>query len=441
MTARRFLPLGLAMLALALTACNGGRKALPDTTVRVVNVVPRLFSIDYRREESTSSTLTFKSGSVFTYDEDTYDFNVDALNAAVGAPQRVLSFPQQVLAGHTYTFVFYDTGTSVDRLVLEATDIPANASDTQVDVVNAATDQPAMDFYLTPTNSGIVGATPLGTLAFRDQVAARRLPAGAYEITVTAAGDPSTVILKSQSLNLPAGRYSSFVIAPEQGASNNPVSVVALGDVAGVFVNVDAPASLRVINAAADLAPRDIAVDSQFSPPLFAAVPFATETAYAPVPISSALKLNATPPGNPGTLELDAALATGPTVQYTVLVSGMPGALGQVSFIDDNRRIPGLGRVRFYNAAPQITSIDFFVIPPGTDLGTVFADASLPPPSGSETGVVPGNYELWASQTGTSTIVAGPIPITIESGGLYGVLATNNANGVTADITLLDDFP
>jgi hypothetical protein len=54
--------------------------------------------------------------------------------------------------------------------------------------------------------------------------------------------------------------------------------------------------------------------------------------------------------------------------------------------------------------------------------------------------VPPGSYELWASQTGTTTIVAGPIPLTIEPSSLYGILATNNANGVTADITLLDDF-
>ncbi|HET8696457.1 MAG TPA: DUF4397 domain-containing protein, partial [Gammaproteobacteria bacterium] len=374
MKARRLLPLGLAMLALALTACNGGRKALPDTTVRVVNVVPRLFTLDFRREESTASTLPFKSGSVFTYDEDTYDFNVDALNGNTGAQQRVLSFPQQVLAGNTYTFVFYDTGTSVGQVTLQAADIPANATDTQVDVVNAATGQPPMDFYLTPTNSGIVGATPLGTLPFLEHVAARRMPADSYEITITAAGDPSTVLFKSQSLNLPAGRYSSFVIAAEAGASNNPISVVAIGDVAGSFVNVNAPASLRVINAAADQGPRDIAVDGQFSPPLFAAVPFATATAYAPVPTSSGLKFNVTPPGNPGTLELDAALSTGPTVQYTVLVSGMPGALSQVNFVDDNRRIPAVGKIRFYNAAPQIPSIDFFVVTPGTDLATVLAD-------------------------------------------------------------------
>jgi hypothetical protein len=266
------------------------------------------------------------------------------------------------------------------------------------------------------------------------------MPAGDYEITVTAAGDPSTVLLKSQSLSLPAGRYSSFVIAAEQGASNNPISVIAIGDVASVFVNVNAPASVRVINAAADQAPRDIAVDSQFAPPLFAAVPFATETAYATVPTSGALKFNVTPPGNPGTLELDTTLATGPTAQYTVLLSGMPGALSQVSFVDDNRRVPALGRVRFYDAAPQIPSIDFFLVPTGTDLSTVLADASLLPPSGSETAVPPGSYELWASQTGTTTIVAGPIPLTIEPSSLYGILATNNANGVTADITLLDDF-
>jgi len=79
------------------------------------------------------------------------------------------------------------------------------------------------------------------------------------------------VLLKSQSFNLPAAKYSSFVIAANEGADNNPISVVALGDTSSVFSNVLAPASLRVINSAVDSAARR-RVDGQFSPPLFSAV-------------------------------------------------------------------------------------------------------------------------------------------------------------------------
>jgi hypothetical protein len=442
MTARRLLPLGLVMIALALTACDGGRKALPDTTVRVLNVVPGLFNLDYRREESTPSTLDFKAGSVFTYDEDTYDFNVETRNIVTGVPQRILSFPQKVVAGSTYTFVIYDKGTSIDRVVLEVPVIPPNATDTQVDVLHAAKGQPAMDFYLAPSGTSIVGTAPFGTLAFVQQLAPRRIAAGDYEITVTAAGNPSNVLLKSPSFGLPAGKSTSFVITADEGISNNPISVVAFGDVASGLFNVNAPASLRVINAAADKAPRDVAVASQFSPPVFPAVPFATETAYAAVPPSTTLKLNVTPPGNPGVLELDTTIGTASTALYTVLISGAAGALNQVSFIDDRRRISTVGIVQFYNAAPQIPLIDFYIVPPGTDLATVLPYTTLAPPSGStELPLIPGTYDLVLQQNGTTTVLAGPIRVTIAAGGLYGVLATNNANGVSADVTLLDDFP
>ena len=430
------------MLALALTACDTGRKALPKTTVRVLNVVPRFFNLDYRRVESSPSTLDFKTGSVFTYDEDTYTFNVETHNVVTGAPERILSFPQKVVASNIYTFVIYDKGTSIDRVVLEAPAIPANATDTQVDVLNAANGQPAMDFYLAPSGTSIVGTTPLGTLAFVQQVAPRRMAAGDYEITVTAAGNPSNVLLKSPSFNLPAGKSTSFVIAAEDGVSNNPISVVAMGDVASGLFNTNAPASLRVINAAADQAPRDVAVDSQFSPPVLPAVPFATETAYAAVPPSPTLKFNVTPAGNPGVLEIDTILPTASTAQYTVLIGGAAGALSQVSFIDDRRRISTVGMMQFYDAAPQISLIDFYVVPPGTDLATVLPYSTLSAPNGSaQLPLIPGTYDLILLQSGTTTVVAGPIPITISAGGLYGVLATNNANGVSADVTLLDDFP
>jgi hypothetical protein len=43
--------------------------------------------------------------------------------------------------------------------------------------------------------------------------------------------------------------------------------------------------------------------------------------------------------------------------------------------------------------------------------------------------------------TGTTTVVAGPIPVTLADTGFYGVLITDGATGSTADLVLIDDFP
>jgi hypothetical protein len=443
MTARKLLfPLGLALLALGLTACDTGRKAPPKTEVRVLNAVPRYTSLIYRRVESAPTSLDFKTGNVFTYDEDTYTLNVDSTNILNGAPERILSFSQKVLSGTTYTVVLYDAGTTIDRVVLETPTLPRNATDVEVQAVHVGKDLPPVDFYLTPPGTDLLATAPLGTLGFLQQVAPRRMPAGLYVITVTAPGNPAAVLFKSSQFNLDASKSISFSITPDAGSTNAPFSVVAFGDVSNPFFNVNAPGSLRVVSAPADRLPRDIAIDSQFSPPLFAAVPFATETAYGDVRgDQTPVKVNVTPAGNPGTLEVDATLPFTATILYTIIVGGNPGALTYSIFVDDNRRDTQWGKLRLYSGVTQIPLVTFFLLDPGTDISTGVPIASLAAPGGSEQiPLPPGKYDLVLQDLSTSTTVAGPIPITINAGGLYGVLATNNANGVSVDVTLLDEL-
>lgn len=442
MTVRKLLfPFGIALLALGLSACDTGRKAPPKTEVRVLNAVPRYASLDYRRAESTLTTIDFKVGNVFTYDEDTYKFNVETADPLTGAPQRILSFEQKVLAGTTYTVVIYDAGDTIDRVVLEAPTVARTAPDMQVQAVHVAKNLPPVDFYLTPPGTDLLATAPLGTIGFLQQVAPRNLPAGPYEITVTAAGDPSNVLLKSSVFTLDAGRSISFSIAPDAGNSNQPFSVVAFGDVSNAFFNINAPSSLRVINASADQAPRDVAIGSQFSPPQFPAVPFPTATPYGNIPAGVDLKINVTPAGNPGTLEVDTNLTFAPTSLYTMIVGGNPGTLSYMMLLDDNRRYTQYGTLRFFSGATQIPAILFYLVPPGGDVELAIPLASIAAPGGSDQfPVPPGTYELWLKGLDPLVVVAGPIPITINAGGVYGVLATNNASGVSADVTLLDDF-
>jgi hypothetical protein len=439
MTARKYLPLGIALLALALTACDTGRKRPPETEVRVLNTVARYASLSYRRAESTVSPLGFNEGQTFTYDEDTYTFNVETANVLSGAPERILSFPQKVVSGTTYTFVIYDAGNTVDRVVLETPTISRTATDVEVQAVHVGKDLPPVDFYLTAPGTDLLTTAPLGTLGFLQQIAPRRLPAGEYEITVTAPGNPANVLLKSSQFSLLAARSISFSISPEQGGSNQPFTVVAFGDVANPFFNVQAPASLRVINAPADRGPRDVAINGQFSPPLFAAVPFSTQTPYANIPSATEVKVNVTPAGNPGTLEIDTTTTFGASVLYTAIVGGNPGALTYMLLLDDNRRYTQYARMRLYSAATQIPTVTFFLVDPATDISTPLA--ALAAPAGSDQiPLPPGTYDLVLQDLTTNTTVAGPIRMTLNAGGLYGALATNNANGVSADVTLLDDF-
>lgn len=443
MTARFLAPLGLALLTLGLAACDQGRKSPPDTLVRVINAAPAHSALKFRRETLSQPTTLELGGTFdFTFDEDTYDFFVDADNFTTNQTESVHEFSQQVLSGTTYVFVLADNAGAVTHVALEYTPLAASAAETQIIGLHAAEDVPAVDVHIAPAGSDVTGAVPWGTPGFLQPLATKTVTPGDYEITITEAGNPANVLFTSQQFPLPASKTTTFVIAGEGGRGNAPFSVVALQDSSAVLFDRNAQASVRAINAATDMQPRDVAIGGVFAPPLFSSLPAPEPSPYALTAPGTDLALNVTPPGNPGVLELDQKITLTGSRLYTVLFTGDAGALTHAATADEGRRFTDRAQFRFYNAARQFGAVDVFLVTPGTDVSTVFPDAAMTAPSiTAYLPRPPGDYEIVVRQSGTSTIVAGPIPVTLAASGNYGALITNGPDTATVTVTLVDDFP
>jgi hypothetical protein len=438
MNLRQLVSCGL-VCALALVGCDGGRQTPPKVPVRVVNAAPGFSELGFRREQTQPSALSFKTAQEFSYDADTYDFFVTGVDAT--GTNQTWPFVATLAGATEYYFVLTEVAGAVVPVVLEHGAAPSG--ETQILALHAGGGLPAMDLYLERPGAGIAGATPRGTLAPGGQIAARTLPSGDYEVWLTAAGDPATVLLRSTSVPLDAGDTTAFVVTPEGDETTVALNVQFVQEVAVVLRDVNAPVELRVINAATDRQPRDFAINRAFAPPLLPAVPFASPTSYVTVPVSDTLPINVTPPGNPGVLELDQTIQTISSLRYTLLFTGNAGALTHLLAADDRRRLHGIARIRFFSAALQFTdTLEFVLADPGADPVGFFGDAALVAPSFSGYSLVPpGDYDLYARQFTTDEVVAGPIPVTLAGDGVYGVLAVNGPTSTTAEIVLLDDFP
>jgi hypothetical protein len=189
------------------------------------------------------------------------------------------------------------------------------------------------------------------------------------------------------------------------------------------------------------MAPRDFAINSQFSPPLFSAVPFAEPTATVTIPFGSQT-INVTPVGNPGVLELNQTF-NGTVEQTTLMFAGTAGTLTYTLTSDDGRRIHNEAKIAFLNAATQFSGVDFVLATPGTDQAAVDGFAALASPGASLTysPIIPGDYDLYLRQNLGTTVLYGPTRITLASEGIYGVLAINGPDTATAGVVLFDDFP
>jgi len=456
MKLRRLWPLGVLALALASTACNGGRTNPPDAAVRVLNVAPSFAHLTYRREQITltnpSTSLSYQgsaqgtaSSTDLVYDEDTYTFTAaspDLANPTAEVDRD--SFTQKVATGTRYTFVFLESGGNVTHTVLESPLGPSDASKALVQTTHANENLPRVDLYLEPSGTDITGATPWGTVGFKESLAPREAAAGVYELTVTEAGNQANVLLKTQPFAIDAPLTTTLVLSPDGGEGIAPLDVVLLNPSgATTLVDPSRPARVRALNGATDQAPRDVAFNAAFSPPLFSAAAFATPTAYEPLAAAAGVPVNVTPVGNPGVLELASTADVVPSRMYTTFFTGDAGALALNFWAEDRRRLAGLAKISFYGAHTVTGAPEILLLPPGTD-ATTAATQSIPtvvtPATVSAITVAPGTYDLWLRDYGTTTILSGPVTITVAATGLYGVVTSNDANGTTIDMTLIDEF-
>jgi len=441
MNLRHVASCGLACAVLLLAGCDDGRQPPGKVGVRVVNVAPGFEMLAFQREREPNglSTLSFKGSTESIYDEDLYDFFVyeRALGQNVA---RSWTFARELDSDHSYTFVLTEVDGEVQPLIVEHSTGPA--AETQFVAVHAASGLPAIDLYLERPGVGIAGATPRGSFNAQEEMTARALPGGDYELWLTVAGEPANVLLATTTITLPVGVTTMFIVVPEGGQGTEQLSVLMLQAQPSILYDRDATSELRVVNGATDQAPRDVAIDSQFSPPLFSAIPFGEPTPYAPYPTVAA-KINVTPVGNSGALELEQTVAGFPGQRATMLFAGPAGTLFGAFALDDGRRIDREAKVRFMSAVSQFFAVDFVVALPDADPNFLGAVATLTAPglSPSYTPLAPGEYDLYVYQAGTANLLSGPTRFSVEAGGIYSVLTVDGPDTATVGVRFLDDFP
>ena len=382
----------------------------------------------------------YRGVSSFTFDEDQYDFNLEMQAPGEEMPTRVSSVSVEMVAGTEYTFVITERAGVIQPILLEQ---PSASSDLATSFIHAANSLSTVDVFIEAPGTDVTTAVPWGSASFRERLEPepRTLSAGDYELTITNAGDPTTVLLASPTFTLADAQNVLFALVDGAHTGTAPASVIVTGALTEELVDRNLDANLRVINATAPANPIDVLVDSQLNPPLIAGLGFTAISADVALPPGERA-LTITPAGNPGVLEVDQQTVVMPAGRFsTVLVTGQPGAVSAGITLDDRRPVAGQATVTLYNGAAQFTGIDFFLVNPGTDITTVPALAVVGFP-GFDTSqpLAPGSYELVLRENGTQNIVAGPLVVTLEDGGIHSLLATDGASTSTADVTFFDDF-
>ena len=433
------LVLVLVLVSSILAACGGeGRTRGPSARVVAVHAASSYPQILFQREARSEASLEFGFADESFFEVDQYDFNLKIVPPGTSAPVPLKSFSVTLQRGTDYYFVITEVGGLLEPLVLTQAPFPSTATNSEASIVHAAPASPTMDIYLTAPGAVLSAANPVGTVAFNERVTPSTFTTGDYQLSLTEAGNPLNVLFTSSPMVFFAGQSNFFVIA-DAADDTNEVRVTRIANAAtAILVNVNAPSSLRIINAAADAQPRDVFIDSDFAAPFLGAVPYAAPTARAPIAAGDRT-ISVTPAGNPGVIEVEAINAMFPSTPYTGLLAGAPGALVLTAYPEDRRRILGEAHLRYYDGADQFSSIQIGITTPGVPFfgfPVLLANGT----SAEEFPLAPGDYEITVRATGATTDALGPLPITVAGEGLYSILFLNGPTADTASAVLFDDF-
>lgn len=439
---RRWLRLALVPLAcVAVTACEseGGRVRPPSTEVSVIHVAGRFGSLEFRRVERLEGTLNYRSSQVFTWDSGPYTFNIDS--SILGSPIRLYSFEADLAAGNDYSIVLTEANGWLHELIIEGPEAELSETEAEIIIVNTAAGlQNAVDVYIEPPGTVLAAATPRGAVDFLESIPVAAIAPGEYELSLTQAGNPTSVVMASDTFELAAGVRTTLSIIDGLSSASPAAAVVSGAGIDTPLTDRELRAGIRVLNAMTSRDPIDVTINSNFSPPLIPSAMFAVPTDYALlVPGEHALQV--TPAGNSGAIEVESSFRAFPGQRGTWFVRGAPGSLAAFYSPDSQRLIRDVAEVTLYYGGTTAGSVDVFIVPPDTDLNTVPPTATLSGTSAlSFVYLGLGGYTITVRESGTQNVLAGPVAAGIGFEGSYGILITNGASGAGMDITLIDRF-
>ncbi len=421
--------------------------------LRAFHAVSDMGTITFLREEETWSSIEYGGTTDFrSVDPDQYNLNFDDQlpGDAVGSPTRVATVAANVLDNHQYTVVVAGTYGNLSTIVY---DEPWHVFDTQtadvdgtpedlnaeVQIYQLAPSLGPVDVYIAAPGANLSPVQALGSVSYKDNLY-DLIDEGSYQLILTPVGDPGTVLFTSETFAIDKQTRISFAILDGAGEGTYALKVLEFGDRSATFLDRNVTSEMRAVHAAPLTENVDIVVGDGFAAPLVPNLAEGHASGYVPV-ASGEQTLNITPAGDPGVFlaEPEVTVTAGSMASFYLV--GLPGSLHGMLVTDANRRLAPRALVRVVDGASHFTSLDAFIVPPGANIQTLVATASVTYRTSSGlTRIDPGSYDIVLRDPTTGDVVFGPQTVQLSADGIYTVVATDGTDQSTASVLLLDDF-
>jgi hypothetical protein len=402
------------------------------------------------------SGVDYAQGSAFLPVAETSRVQVEAIipggNAVVIDADLTLQYSTD------YTVIAVGkVGAPIGPLVISnPTSAAVTAGKVRAQVVHAAPDAPAVDVFVTEPGASLAGSTPLNDapLAFKQFTGRAELAAGNYQIRVTPAGNKSTVVYDSGTLQLPAAADLLIAAVANTGPGASPIQLVALdGQGANRLLDAGTPAAVIAVHASPDAPAVDVLADDKAtaaveSLALLQNLQYPSACRIEAVPAPGSYGLSVTAAGNPSVVALQFDLAPRKADVFTAIVTGYLGGaptLQPLALATDIRSVVTEAKLRITHASPGTGAVDLYLLADGADFNAATPSFAAVP-FGADTGVLsiaPGTYDVYVTPAGNRGVVAIEVQnLALAGGAVLDVIArdalTNGSEGTLPQLIVVD---
>ncbi len=337
-----------------------------------------------------------------------------------------------------------DVAAPIGPLVISnPTDEPLTPGSFFAQAVHAAPDAPPVDIFVTTPGADLTASAPAAAnVSYQDVTDRLEVPAGTYQIRVTLAGDPATVVFDSGDVDLPEGAELLLAAVENTGPGATPIQLVVLdGAGASDLLDSNTPAAVTAVHASPDAPAVDILADDAATAnddalPLAVDYSFTEFCEIGAVPAPGEYTVSVVANADNSVVATDFPFTAEPGAEATAIVTGFLSsgtpAIQPLALATDTRSVFTEAKLRVIHGSPSTGDVDLYLLADGTDLN----DASVTPsfgdvPFGADTGILsiaPGVYDVYVTPAGDKGVVAIELQdVTFSGGEVLDVIARDPA--------------
>ena len=443
-----FRPAAVIAAIFLLAGCSESRLPTPTGkgAVRGINGIVTAPELNFLNEERSLENVGYLDVSGFReWDDLDYTFNFDYFPPYNNERERIASHFVDVVPDTEYTIVLTGTMANPTLVTWDTAERTWAGTETvfEMDIAHLSPALGQVDVYFDLVGIAPVVGMEVGTLSFGERIPHQEFAEGDYVVTLTAPGDPATVLYESIVVGGTPQQRTTLGIFDPDPSKTAPVSVTLYfqSGASQTLADTRFPQQVRILHAWFGTPNFDGYLDEGLATLVYQDVAYKAASQYVDVP-DIVTPLTLTEAGNSGNVLYETELQRFLNNRRTLTPVSLPDTVGTRPLDDAARPLETYPVVRITHMSANLDLLNIYEVDPGT----VIDDNVSPKFFGAQLGVTTeffaadstGQREFVVTLLGEQDPVSLPLVLDLEVGDFVDVAIVDTADPAVVELHVFD---